>query len=527
MGGGNVAANAELKLGEAPVVKQAKNPLEQIKDRETQELVIALCGPIGSPLHFSAERFAAVLGDRFGYTTKIIRLSEIISDRTGVKLDGLNYLERTHKLIESGNNLRLQYGSQVLAELAINDIRIQRETEKILGGNAQHLPRRVCHIIDSIKNVQELEMFKAVYQDLFFFVGVYSSLEFRTKKMRDKIDEEREISELIDRDSGEETNEGQQVKDVFSKADFFLRVEKENSQEVESRVLRFLDVMFRTSIVSPTTEETAMYLAHSAASNSACLSRQVGACLTDAAGEVLSVGWNDVPKFGGGLYSQVDGKTNEDHRCYLHDGGTCFNDLEKDKLSVQLADELIKEGIIAETKREQLQVAIRKTRIKDLIEFSRSIHAEMHAILQAAQKTGDRILRGRLFVTTMPCHSCARHIIAAGISEVYYIEPYRKSMALKLHSDAISVETEESKVQLVLFDGVSPTRYLECFRNIENDRKKDGKLVQVDRKKATPLVRPSLDSFLDKESIVIKSMVERELVLEGDMPNVETPKKPA
>jgi deoxycytidylate deaminase len=53
----------------------------------------------------------------------------------------------------------------------------------------------------------------------------------------------------------------------------------------------------------------------------------------------------------------------------------------------------------------------------------------MHAILGASRVAGERILGGKIFVTTYPCHSCARHIIASGISEVYFIEPYRKKLS--------------------------------------------------------------------------------------------------
>jgi len=45
-----------------------------------------------------------------------------------------------------------------------------------------------------------------------------------------------------------------------------------------------------------------MYLAYAASLRSGDLSRQVGAALIDANGDLLDVGCNDVPKYGGGLY---------------------------------------------------------------------------------------------------------------------------------------------------------------------------------------------------------------------------------
>ena len=91
---------------------------------------------------------------------------------------------------------------------------------------------------------------------------------------------------------------------------------------------------------------------------------------------------------------------------------------------------------------------------KSLIEFSRSVHAEMHAIINAGKLNGEKIRGGTLFCTTYPCHNCARHIIAAGIEKVYYIEPYIKSKAPELHDDSITeIENEHNKVQILLFDG--------------------------------------------------------------------------
>ena len=82
---------------------------------------------------------------------------------------------------------------------------------------------------------------------------------------------------------------------------------------------------------------------------------------------------------------------------------------------------------------------IRDGRVGDLLEFSRAVHAEMDALLSAGRK-GANTLGTRLFVTTFPCHYCARHIVSAGVDEVQFIEPYPKSQALTLHRDSIRYE---------------------------------------------------------------------------------------
>jgi deoxycytidylate deaminase len=74
-----------------------------------------------------------------------------------------------------------------------------------------------------------------------------------------------------------------------------------------------------------------MYAAASAAINSACLSRQVCAAVTDANGDLLATGWNDVPIAFGDLYvADLKGDPTDIHdkRCWNY-GGKCYNDEEK------------------------------------------------------------------------------------------------------------------------------------------------------------------------------------------------------
>lgn len=49
-------------------------------------------------------------------------------------------------------------------------------------------------------------------------------------------------------------------------------------------------------IVTPTHIERCMQIACNAKLNSGCLSRQVGACITDENYSVKAIGWNDVPE---------------------------------------------------------------------------------------------------------------------------------------------------------------------------------------------------------------------------------------
>jgi deoxycytidylate deaminase len=494
------------------------NNLAEIKDTHTSELVIALCGPIGSPIHDVAKAFKECLEKSFGYDyAHILKLSWQIEKLGGSAPPGSEY-QRVKYLIDKGDELRERYGAGVLTELAVSEIALDRQKNKKKDGPETFEPRRVCHIIDSIKNQQELDLLRLVYRDMVYVVGVYAPQARRTKSLEQKGMSLQQIYTLIDRDSGEEFAHGQTVRDTFPNADFFLRIDSNSGSQVEARVERFLNLILGVKVMTPTYSETAMYAAASAAGNSACLSRQVGAAITDAKGDVIATGWNDVPKFGGGLYAaDPNGDPNADHdlRCW-NKGGKCYNDDEKHLIAEMLVDELVGTKTIAESDREKAKNAILANgKLKNLIEFSRSVHAEMHAIINAG-KNGVALVGSKLFVTTYPCHSCARHIVAAGISEVYFIEPYRKSLATKLHDDAITEdESDTKKVRVLPYDGVAPTRYLKLFRVPPDSRKSKGILLAIDPRHSQPRFDKTLEALPTLEAVVVKRLREKNLIQTG------------
>jgi deoxycytidylate deaminase len=510
----NVALVPPPKAG--PLFDETYNAKEKIESTHTSELVIALCGPIGSPLHEVAEVIHTILDEKFDYEKcEVVRLSELIEEHAG-KVPVSNAYARTNALIERGNQLRKDYGPSVLAELAIHKIRLEREAFKKEQLTERHEPRRICHIIDSIKNQEELEVLRTVYGDMLYVFGVFAPLDRRDSNLRKRGMEPHEIYTLIDRDSGEESKTGQTVRNTFPQSDFFLRIDSGTDAQLAQRVERFLHLILGTKILTPTSAETAMYAAASAASNSACLSRQVGASITDPNGFLLAVGWNDVPKPGGGLYNSDphDPTSEKDKRCWNRGGGKCFNDEEKDLLAKFVAEGLSKEGFFPEDVVERATKSIvANQKLRNLIEFSRSIHAEMHALMNSMRINGERMVKGKMFVTTYPCHACARHIVASGIMEVYYIEPYRKSLATKLHDDAVSESDRDMNlVRILPYDGVAPAKYLSLFRMKPDSRKKNGKMIRIAPSAAEPVLQKSMEALPTLEGIVVKGLVKKKLV---------------
>lgn len=509
----------------------------------TPELVIALCGPIGSPLHETAAEVEKVLSD-FGYFAKTIRLSGIIAmnaSMVNMAVDDSSKFSRTNSLIDIGDKLREKFGPDILAKIAIAKISADRQQafgppddvakESERPESLKITQQRACHIVDSIKNQSELDLLRLIYGDALFAIGVFSPPEIRRQTLLQPGQfSETEIENLIDKDSGEEFSHGQSVRNTFPACDFFLRVDEPIFEQTEKKHLalaqigvklkRLFGLLFHTTMVSPTSEENAMYAAASASRNSACLSRQVGAAVTSAAGEILALGWNDVPQAGGGLYGKPilnnavqAQQAISDKRCYGLPNRKCHNDEEKRGIARKIAEILAQAELFDKTR---IEYAIEKissdTRVKDLIEFSRAVHAEMHAILGASRVAGERIVGGKIFVTTYPCHACARHIIAAGISEVHYIEPYRKSMAIRLHQDALSESADaKDKVMIVQFEGVAPRRFIDLFE--AGVRKQKGVLSLPAERDARPSTKVSLKAIPRLEEAVVTELTEKDLKL--------------
>jgi deoxycytidylate deaminase len=136
---------------------------------------------------------------------------------------------------------------------------------------------------------------------------------------------------------------------------------------------------------------------------------------------------------------------------------------------------------------------VRESQLMDALEYGRIVHAEMSALSDAA-RCGHAVRGAVMYCTTFPCHMCAKHIVAAGISNVMFLEPYPKSLAFDLHADSIQVEAGDRgkykdfpAVQFEHFHGVSPRRYREIF---ERAKRKDsaGVLMPYRDENPSPIV---------------------------------------
>lgn len=483
--------NVARKLSSIPTSNNessTSDAIELISNRQSKELVIGFCGPIGAGIENVRKSFEKNLND-LGYETKHIHISSLMNQFDELNRVSIRGYERYIQKQDKGDHLRQKFSPQILAEAAITEMTLFKEEKKKESGISENdkFTGKVAYLIDQLKHPSEVELLRLANSNNFYLVGVLRSEHERKRCLRDEGIMPKEVDDLIHRDRKSSLDEGQQTEKAILDADFFVRNNQSHVSDLNIKAKRFIDLIHGKNGITPSIHEKGMYSAYSASLQSACLSRQVGASIVDSFGRVIATGCNDVPKAGGGLYSFEDDR--QDYRC-IHKGAQCYNDAHKDKIKKKMSELLnselgsyIDSNINPDSERsEEMKKLVQNLKksefaddltkqifdnspLRDLIEYSRAIHAEMDAIVSLARTGSSSTSEKTLFTTTYPCHNCARHIVAAGISTVFYIEPYEKSLALDLHDDAISDTEKDSDevVNFIQFDGVSPRRYQKFF----------------------------------------------------------------
>ncbi|EOW2079085.1 anti-phage dCTP deaminase [Vibrio mimicus] len=475
-----------------------KNSLEAIRSRHSQELVIGLCGAVGAGIKRLKDSVIKELKSA-NYHVEHIRLSELIAATQSDPESILSLVgfPRYDTLQNLGDQLRKDYSNTTVADMGIRRIHLIRNS--IFGdgsnsGNAVKVTKKVAYVIDQIKHHDEVALFKEVYRKNFYLIGLLRTKDQRLQNLKEEgITDSAEAMKLIERDRNSNDKFGQHVEKAIQMSDYFIR-NLDDAAELSKSIRRFINLIHGVGNYTPTRDEKGIYSAHSASLASACLSRQVGAAIMDNEGQIIATGCNDVPQFGGGLY---DVESEKDLRCYNKAG--CQNDKHKLQLKGQIRQILADEGI-AEPEKVADKI-FNNSKAKSLIEYSRAIHAEMDAIISLARNSSSSTMGKTLYCTTFPCHNCARHIVAAGIISVVYIEPYEKSLALDLHSDAISQEDTPNKKKLVLknFEGVSPNRYAEFFTYKKDRKNNQGDVISYELPTSNKVEPHQLDCYVDYE----------------------------
>ncbi len=425
------------------------------------EIVVGLVGAVGT----QQKRIVEAISDRlkaFDYHTKEIHVSQ---DVIGTLCDDIptefpSEFERVTAYIDRGNHARQSSGDNSILALGVCS-EIFREREFDEHRNSKPV-QRIAYIVNSLKHPEEVRRLRRVYSDGFYLIGVYADKETRREYLiREKGMAPNKADELIRRDEDEVEGHGQHERDTFHLADFFVHLGG-NEAAWKHSLWRILDLIFGNPYITPSFDEYAMFMAFASALRSADLSRQIGAVIARD-NEIIATGANDCPKPGGGLYWPVYDSQKAEY--VDEEKGRDFKRGEdSNKREQQKMVEEILQRLGPDIDKPSVESALLKSRIGDLTEYGRVVHAEMEALLFCARNAVDA-RRATLYTTTFPCHNCAKHIIASGIARVVYVEPYPKSKALEFHDDAIT-QAEASSCDLVRFEpfvGIGPRKFFDLF----------------------------------------------------------------
>lgn len=335
--------------------------------------------------------------------------------------------------------------------------------------DAKKLPTYIA--LDALRNPFELLYFRERFA-AFYVVAISTENEDRERRLSVRLNyNAKQITELDDKEyperskplSGYDAFTSQNIQSCLEKADVYLsntgfvpQTQDVDDSALAKQLVKYFGLMIHPGLVTPTRSERCMQIAFTARANSGCISRQVGAAITDENDSVKAVGWNDVPA------GQVP--------CLLRRATDLINGQDKDAFSdYENKESKFKDRVATSYKRYTLvdvdgrsSAFCFKTEYNTLTKqdnqvHTRSLHAEENAFLQIVKQGGQGIAGGKLYTTASPCELCAKKAFQLGIKHIYYIDPYPGiSLSHILKSGANRPEVE-------LYQGAVGTAYHKLY----------------------------------------------------------------
>ena len=324
-------------------------------------------------------------------------------------------------------------------------------------------------VIDAIRNPYEAEYFKQKHAH-FYLVAVNTPNSERLAHLRDshklsdaqirKLDQK----EYPKKNSGIEMFVSQNIQRCIELADIHLtnpKRQKFNNTELANQLYWYVTLIKHPGLVTPTAVERSMQLAFTAKLNSGCISRQVGAVITDSSYSVKAVGWNSVPE--GQVPCLLRGA--DELLNGVGDAST-FSEYEQNNPEFRKVIDFSFSSII---KTDGLKGRPFPYCFKDVYNevegeknqvHTRSLHAEENAFLQITKYGGEGVKGGVLFTTASPCELCSKKAYQIGVEKIYFIDPYPG-----ISNDHI-LKAGNNNPQLILFSGAIGSAYHKIYQSI-------------------------------------------------------------
>jgi deoxycytidylate deaminase len=266
---------------------------------------------------------------QFSYEMHEFRISEHLRTlNLGIGYRASSTFDEMNALMNAGNQARERAKSNdILAVMAVNEIADRREDGQPL--------EKIAHVVRSLKTPDEVRLLRDVYRPGFFLIAIASDDDEQHNYLKSvKGLTEHEADLVVLRDQDEALIYGQRTRNTFYLADVFVELAQE---KYKNQLIRFLELVFGHPFKTPTRDEHAMFMAYASGARSSQFGRQVGAAISTHEGEVIAVGFNEVPAPRGGPYWECDG---DDARDHAYGDKTDSNDLQKSRILASITNAL-------------------------------------------------------------------------------------------------------------------------------------------------------------------------------------------
>ncbi len=360
------------------------------------------------------------------------------SDKIKSFFDGLPNKYYTKVYQKIGDNIRSS-GNVVSAEFSAKNIfaiskRVNRLL-KIFTNQSRHKGTKTYIVIDTLRNPFEALYFRERYS-AFYLMAINTDDFTRKKRLQRQYDlRDSQIAIINKKESNKIKSEhsefvSQNIQKCYDLADIHVsnpQIGTDDFSYLKWQLVKFIALIMHPGIIMPSSVERSMQIAHTAKLNSGCLSRQVGACITNESFSVKAVGWNTPPE------GQTPCSLRNVYDLLSHKDDSSFSKFENnDSKFRKLVETVYKSetsiGNLKGLKGRNVSYCFKD--IKNELDHeknqvhTRSLHAEENAFLQIVKYGGQAIKGGKLFTTSSPCELCAKKSYQLGIVEIYYIDPY-------------------------------------------------------------------------------------------------------
>lgn len=447
-------------------------------------------------------------------------------------------IERIMLLHHTANNFR-KSGNPFKNDIANpkHIYSIAKVINRIIKATKQESKNDECHIvIDSLRNSLEINFFKERFSAFYLIAVKNDARKSNLIKTYAQVDV-KIVDRLIEMDEKEYKSTDYQkgifyspdVQNCIQIADYHINYnifQSESEHEVErlkynftffsiqEQLMKLQALIQQPGIITPDPTERIMQIAYTAKLNSGCISRQVGAVVTDNEFSTKAIGWNDVPKgavpcalrnvkeitsseygftkfeLGEGL-KETEQINSDDADNLLDNESKKFNKFVKDNYNDETlpAEKLGGRNCPYCFKQAYNTFSGEKNQV-----HTRSLHAEENAMMQISRSGGQGLRGGFLFTTASPCELCAKKAYQLGIRTIYYIDPYPG-----ISRNHILKSNPDKDPKMVLFSGAVGRAYHKLYEGFISQKDELALLTNFKLESPQNVKVKSLKNILIKE----------------------------